>query len=50
MDILFAKDLDEGVRDLIRSARFGHHFAQHRAQRHDDGDVPERSSHPASKE
>ena len=41
---LFAEDADERVRYRVGAAGFSHHFAEHGAQRDDDGDMPERSA------
>ncbi len=44
LDLFLAEGADQGLGDLIGTAGFGHHLAEHRTQREDDADKAE---HPA---
>jgi hypothetical protein len=41
---VLAEGADQGLRDLIGATGFGHHFAEHGAQRKDDADETEHAA------
>ena len=43
LHLVLAEGSNQGLGDLVRPARLGHHFAEHRAQRQDD---PDETEHP----
>ncbi|RWW89929.1 hypothetical protein BHE74_00001485 [Ensete ventricosum] len=44
LNLFLAEGADQGLGDLIGTAGFGHHLAEHRAQREDDADKAEYSA------
>ena len=45
LDSFLSEVSNQAVGDLVCCAGFGHHFAEHGAQRNDDGDVSQRAAH-----